>query len=80
MEQPRIHSLSFQAFLVVAQGESLVILPRQRPLLEYYANSIRHLLPAVQTIAFSPARESDTTLPRLATRDEMDVTTRESPG
>jgi len=30
---------------VVAAGDTIVILARQRPLLEYYANSIRHLLP-----------------------------------
>ena len=32
--------------LVIAQGNEFIILPAQRPLLEYYANSIRHLLPA----------------------------------
>jgi glycerol-3-phosphate O-acyltransferase len=31
--------------LVVAEGDTLVVLPRGRPLLEYYANSIAHLLP-----------------------------------
>ena len=31
---------------VVAGGATVVVLARQRPLLEYYANSIRHLLPA----------------------------------
>src|SRR5204863_33486 len=31
--------------LVVQDGSSLVVLPRGRPLLEYYANSIAHLLP-----------------------------------
>lgn len=30
--------------LVMREGESYVILPGQRPLLEYYANSVRHLL------------------------------------
>ena len=56
---------------VTRQGESWIILPRQRPLLEYYANSIRHLVPAEQASHFSPASEPDTTLPRLATREEM---------
>jgi glycerol-3-phosphate O-acyltransferase len=31
---------------VVVEGATVVLLARQRPLLEYYANSIRHLLPA----------------------------------
>jgi glycerol-3-phosphate O-acyltransferase len=31
--------------LVVRHGESYVILPKQRPLLAYYANSVGHLLP-----------------------------------
>ena len=58
--------------LVVEQGNDLIILPRQRPLLEYYANSIRHLLPPATYEVFSPARESDPTLPRLATREEVE--------
>jgi glycerol-3-phosphate O-acyltransferase len=65
--------------LVVAQGEDLVILPAERPLLEYYANSIRHLLPGELTVAWSPAAERDPTLPRLATRDEVAIMTREHP-
>jgi len=31
--------------LVVADGDTLVLLPRGRPLLEFYANSIAHLVP-----------------------------------
>ncbi|MEK6611117.1 MAG: 1-acyl-sn-glycerol-3-phosphate acyltransferase [Gemmatimonadota bacterium] len=31
---------------VLVEGATVVVMPRQRPLLEYYANSIRHLLPA----------------------------------
>jgi len=58
---------------VTRQGDTWIVLPRQRPLLEYYANSIRHLVPAEQAAHFSPAREHDTTLPRLATREEMEV-------
>jgi glycerol-3-phosphate O-acyltransferase len=57
---------------IARQGEMWVILPRQRPLLEYYANSIRHLVPADQASHFSPAHERDITLPRLATREEME--------
>jgi len=63
--------------LVIRQGDQLVILPGERPLLEYYANSIRHLLPEELTIAYSPAREHDPTLPRLATREEMAIKTGE---
>lgn len=51
--------------LVVPEGESLLILPGQRPLLEYYANSIRHLLPADRPGGGHPLLEPDTTLPRL---------------
>lgn len=58
---------------VTRQGDTWIILPRQRPLLKYYANSIRRLVPAEQAAHFSPARESDTTLPRLATREEMEA-------
>jgi glycerol-3-phosphate O-acyltransferase len=65
--------------LVLAQGADLVIMPSARPLLEYYANSIRHLLPAELRVAYSPAGEADATLPRLATREEMDIMTRELP-
>jgi glycerol-3-phosphate O-acyltransferase len=54
-------------------GDTWIILPRQRPLLEYYANSIRHLMPADQAAHFSPAHEGDTTLPRLATWAEMEA-------
>lgn len=70
--------LSLRRF-VVAEGERLVILPAARPLLEYYANSIRHLLPASLRVAWSPAGEADPTLPRLATREELDIMTRELP-
>jgi glycerol-3-phosphate O-acyltransferase len=65
--------------LVVAHGDDLVILPSARPLLEYYANSIRHLLPAAMVVSYSPATEGDSSLPRLATRSEMDIMTKELP-
>lgn len=65
--------------LVVREGDTFVILPAQRPLLEYYANSIRHLLPAELVVTYTPADEADHTLPRLATREEMDIMTRELP-
>ncbi|MBI4499563.1 MAG: 1-acyl-sn-glycerol-3-phosphate acyltransferase [Gemmatimonadetes bacterium] len=36
--------------LAHAEGDSFVILPTQRPLMEYYANSVRHLLPVAHPI------------------------------
>jgi len=55
--------------LVVVDGESLVILPRGRPLLEYYANSIAHLVPIRgPRLPFHKAHESDPSLPRLLPR------------
>jgi glycerol-3-phosphate O-acyltransferase len=52
--------------LVVADGESLVVLPKGRPLLEYYANSIAHLVPIRGPRApFHKAHEIDDNLPRL---------------
>jgi glycerol-3-phosphate O-acyltransferase len=52
--------------LVVAEGDSLVVLPRGRPLLEYYANSIAHLVPIRgPRLPFHKAHELDGSLPRL---------------
>ncbi len=52
--------------LVARQGEAYVVLPGQRPLLEYYANSIRHLLPEENAaVVMHPAHEPDNSLPRL---------------
>ena len=53
--------------LVQREGETYVILPSQRPLLEYYANSIGHLLPrgSAPQGTMHPAREPDAGLPRL---------------
>jgi glycerol-3-phosphate O-acyltransferase len=53
--------------VVHREGGTYVILPAQRPLLEFYANSIRHLLPgsADRTGTAHPARDADPTLPRL---------------
>jgi glycerol-3-phosphate O-acyltransferase len=52
--------------LVVAAGDTLVVLPRGRPLLEYYANSIAHLLPIrAERLPFHKQHEQDTDLPRL---------------
>jgi hypothetical protein len=65
--------------LVISQGDEFVILPNQRPLLEYYANSIRHLLPEEVVVCLSPVGEVDPSLPRLASREELDIMTRELP-
>jgi glycerol-3-phosphate O-acyltransferase len=55
--------------LVIADGETLVILPRGRPLLEYYANSIAHLIPIRgPRLPFHKTHETDPTLPRLRPR------------
>jgi glycerol-3-phosphate O-acyltransferase len=52
--------------LVVREGDCYVVLPGQRPLLEYYANSIRHLLPEIERrVEMHPAREPDEDLPKL---------------
>ena len=52
--------------LVVADGDALVVLPRGRPLLEYYANSIAHLIPIRgPRLPFHKAHEVETDLPRL---------------
>ena len=52
--------------LVLVDGESLVILPRGRPLLEYYANSIAHLVPIRgPRLPFHKTHEMDTSLPKL---------------
>jgi glycerol-3-phosphate O-acyltransferase len=56
--------------LVTREGNTCVILPSQRPLLEFYANSIRHLLPTPSiTVSFHPAMDPDATLPRLRPRE-----------
>jgi glycerol-3-phosphate O-acyltransferase len=55
--------------LVIADGDTLVILPRGRPLLEYYANSIAHLVPIRgPRMPFHKAHETDETLPKLLPR------------
>ena len=52
--------------LVVADGGTLVVLPNGRPLLEYYANSIAHLVPIrAPRLPFHKAHELDPNLPRL---------------
>ncbi|MGH7569147.1 MAG: 1-acyl-sn-glycerol-3-phosphate acyltransferase, partial [Gemmatimonadales bacterium] len=52
--------------LVVQAGDSLIVLPRGRPLLEYYANSIAHLVPIRgPRLPFHKAHELETDLPHL---------------
>ncbi len=52
--------------LVVKDGSSLVVLPRGRPLLEYYANSIAHLLPIrAPRLPFHKEHDRETDLPKL---------------
>lgn len=55
--------------LVIVDGESLVILPRGRPLLEFYANSIAHLVPVRgPRPLFHKAHELESDLPKLMPR------------
>lgn len=75
-EPARILETAWKTFgmrrVVHREGDTYVILPRHRPLLEYYANSIAHLLPGREdrTSAAHPALEEDVTLPRLKKRDD----------
>jgi glycerol-3-phosphate O-acyltransferase len=55
--------------LVVKQGSGFVMLPKERPLLEYYANSIVHLLPEQPSRRqMHPAHDEDPDLPALRAR------------
>ncbi len=57
--------------LVVAEGDSLVVLPRGRPLLEYYANAIAHLVPIRgPRRPFHKAHEVESDLPRLKKKED----------
>jgi len=52
--------------LVVEDGDSLIVLPRGRPLLEFYANSIAHLLPIrPPRVPFHKTHETESDLPTL---------------
>lgn len=56
--------------LVIVDGGSLVILPKGRPLLEYYANSIAHLVPIRgPRKPFHKQHETDPDLPKLLVRN-----------
>ena len=52
---------------VVETDGTAIVMPTQRPLLEYYANAIRHLLPAgaAPAPAMTPALDRDASLYRL---------------
>lgn len=63
--------------LVHVEGDTIVLLPGERPLLEYYANSIRQWFDTANGDVWSPAAEPDPTLPRLARRDEISIETGE---
>jgi glycerol-3-phosphate O-acyltransferase len=57
--------------LAVREGGSLVVLPRERPLLEYYANSISHVLPEPPSpVSLRPTTDPDPSLPRLRAAGE----------
>ncbi len=52
--------------LAIRAGDDYLIMERQRPLLEYYANSVKHLLPVTKIEpVMHPAHEPDTNLPGL---------------
>jgi len=52
--------------LAVEDGDTLIVLPRGRPLLEFYANSIAHLLPIRgPRVPFHKTHETETDLPTL---------------
>jgi len=53
--------------IVLVTGSSVAVMPRQRPLLEYYANSVAHLLPGTTPSIhrMTPAAEVDGSLYRL---------------
>jgi len=56
---------------VTVEGSTVVVLARQRPLLEFYANTIRHLLPAgtlPDGQLFSPARDLGDIAPKYRLR------------
>jgi glycerol-3-phosphate O-acyltransferase len=58
--------------LVVKESDHFVVLPKQRPLLEYYANSIIHLLPKLPTRReMHPAHEEDQSLPGLRRQERQ---------
>jgi glycerol-3-phosphate O-acyltransferase len=57
--------------LVLRDGATLIVLPRCRPLLEFYANSIAHLLPIRgPRFAFHKTHERETDLPHLRASSE----------
>jgi hypothetical protein len=56
--------------IVAREGLAYVIFPKQRPLLEYYANSIAHLLPHRHVESgMHPALEPEDSLPTLRSKE-----------
>ena len=56
--------------LALEDGASVIVLPRGRPLLEFYANSIAHLLPIRgPRVPFHKAHEIDPDLPKLRRKE-----------
>jgi glycerol-3-phosphate O-acyltransferase len=56
--------------IVAREGLAYVIFPKQRPLLEYYANSIAHLLPHRHVDSgMHPALEPEDSLPTLRSKE-----------
>ncbi len=56
---------------VHVEGDRVIIISRERPLLEYYANAIRHLLPAgalKEEFLLTPAADADTIAERYRLR------------
>jgi len=52
--------------LAIQEGDAIVVLPKQRPLLEFYANSVIHLLPVRERLSsMTPALDPDESLPHL---------------
>ena len=53
--------------IVLVSGSTVAVMPRQRPLLEYYANAVAHLLPEAPPAShrMTPAAETDGSLYRL---------------
>ncbi len=61
--------------LVVREGENFVIQAAQKPLLEYYANSIAHLLPTGNLeVTMNPAADGDISLQPLGDAERTQLT------
>jgi glycerol-3-phosphate O-acyltransferase len=68
---------------VTQEGSTVVVFARQRPLLEYYANAIRHLLPAgalPEGQLFSPAHDLGEIAPKYRLRPPPEPRRQIGPG